>query len=178
MSFKRHFLSMQGKLTANGKCPACLATVTLSGLVENGKADIHVKISDAKCIGKIARHFISGSRRDQYRQNLQFLKAGQLRNLKLRENGSDSPTIPSSEVLRKIKSENNVKDIHDVIDIVGGKKYSIVSTGFNFSVEINKEKIIAEYAYEKCPTIYLDATGSICRKPKGSHFCYALLKKN
>ena len=73
-------------------------------------------------------------------------------------------------MLRKIKAENNVKDINDVINIVGGKKYAIVSTGFNFSVEINIEKIIAEYVYEKCPTIYLDATGSICRKPKGSHF--------
>ena len=125
--------------------------ISVSGNDVNGISNLDISLKDLKCDGKIARQYVTNIQREGIKKQLKSCKVSNF----------------WTQVLWKIKSEGNENSIFQVLKDIDARDFSIVSLGFNFSLEVNKVKIIKFYADNDCPPIFFDATGSISKKPKG-----------
>ena len=102
-------------------------------------------MSELTCATFIGRQYIKGKRRIEMRNALSYCTTNNYLTNLFDEQKIDSPLIPTADVVRKIKSEGNEKCMLNAIESIGAKEFSIISLGYNFSVEINIPFRITEY---------------------------------
>ena len=115
---------------------------------------IDLLLEDLKCSEFISRQFVKGKRRESIKSKLKYCKVSNFETKELCIDKMDTPLIPSNDDLRKIKSEDNPKSYFDVIENIGENEFSIISLGYNFTVEINKISIIEKHVESNCPPFF------------------------
>ncbi len=171
MHFKYHDINKISMLVAKGSC-SCGALFEVSGLLKkNGHTALKVRIigQSNHPEGTTARRCIRATMRLKLGKKLQHQKAASVRTQMIEKaNFVDNPSIPSETVLRKIRSESLEKDLLTVFEKIGATKFSTCAIGHNYAATINRESIWKAWSKDGGDILFIDATGSVCRKPTGA----------
>lgn len=117
--------------------------------------------------GTISRRQCRGIKRNTLQKQLRKEKVLSVRAELIRER--DKPSVPSEQVLRKIRSQSLEKNIFGILEDIHGKEGTHVGLGNNFNVQINRNVILNKWKQSGDNTLYIDATGSVCKKPAGKY---------